>query len=445
MKYLLSLYLLVSCLACSQASETSKPNIIILFIDDYGWSDVGYRNSHFQTPNLNQLKAEGMEFTRAYVPTPTCSPSRASLLTGKEAIRLEMPRHIPNENPDGSNTSKYSYWETDPSQTPSINWLPLEEVTYAESLRDGGYSNYFIGKWHLGHEPFHPIHQGFLEQYGTSNFGHPKSYYPPYFKNSSVLADAREDSYLTDILTDKAVDFLENYDQEKPFQLSFWYYNVHGPHEGPKELLQKYLDQGLPKAEANYAAMVEAMDASVGRIRQAVEQNGLADNTVILLISDQGGLFSNAPLSGGKRGGDTLGEGGARVPFIAWYPQMIKAGAVYDEPIQTIDVYPTLMELAGIKGKPASQYNGISLLPALKGGVLPERNLFFYRAYEDQYAAIIRGPWKLKKYRSGKMELYNIEEDISEQTDLMESNREMATSLGEALSAWEADAVPFNQ
>ncbi|WP_460539712.1 sulfatase [Echinicola sediminis] len=443
MKYLLTIALLLGFLACSAAPNNKQPNIIILFIDDYGWSDVGYRNSQYHTPNLTKLKNEGMEFTRAYVPTPTCSPSRASLLTGKEAIRLEMPRHIPHENPDGSNSSQYSYWDSDPSHTPSINWLPLEEITYAESLREGGYYNYFIGKWHLGHEPYHPVHQGFEQQFGTSNFGHPKSYYPSYFHNSEVLADTPEDTYLTDVLTDRAVEFLENYDQEKPFQLSFWYYNVHGPHEGPKELVGKYLDRGLPKAEANYAAMVEAMDASVGRIKEAVEKNGWADNTVILLISDQGGLFSNAPLSGGKRGGDTLGEGGARVPFIAWYPQMIQAGTVYEAPIQTIDVYPTLMELAGINGKDKKDINGISLLPALKGKNLPQRDLFFYRAYEDQYAAIMRGPWKLKKYRSGKLELFQIEDDISESQNLVESEKKIAQKLSKALTEWEKEAVPF--
>ncbi|AWW32878.1 sulfatase [Echinicola strongylocentroti] len=443
MKYLLFTSLLLWYMTCSAGAKEKQPNIIILFVDDYGWSHVGYRNATYHTPNLAQLKREGMEFTRAYVPTPTCSPSRASLLTGKEAIRMEMPRHIPHEHPDGSNSSKYSYWETDPSHTPSINWLPLEEVTYAESLANGGYTNYFIGKWHLGHEPYHPIHQGFDDQFGTSNFGHPRSYYPPYFNNSDVLKDTPSDKYLTDNLTDRAVEFLENYDKTKPFQLSFWYYNVHGPHEGPKELVGKYLDRGMPKAEANYAAMVEAMDTSVGRIKEAVEKNGLAENTIIFLISDQGGLFSNAPLSGGKRGGNTLGEGGARVPFIVWYPEMIEAGSVFTDPIQTIDVYPTLMDIAGLKGNDNKDINGISLLPALKGESLPKRNLYFYRAYEDQYAAIIRGPWKLKKYRSGKVELYNIDEDISETHDLVESEKKMTRALANSLAEWEKEAVPF--
>ena len=201
--------------------------------------------------------------------------------------------------------------KTDPAQRNSINWLPLEETTYAERLKELGYFNMFIGKWHLGHEPYHPIHQGFDEQYGASNFGHPKSYYQPYFKNLNPLPEFSKEDYLTDILTDKAEDFIENYDKESPFMLSLWYYNVHGPHIGRKDLIDRYKAQGWEDRYANYGAMVSAMDESVGRVRKALEEKGIADNTVILFTSDQGGYFTNFPLRGKKNGGFTLGEGGA--------------------------------------------------------------------------------------------------------------------------------------
>ena len=163
-------------------NAANKPNVVIFFVDDYGWADLGYRNPEFKTPNIDKLKNDGLEFTRAYVATPTCSPSRASLMTGKEAVRLEMPRHITDEGemPD----TKYNYWPADPVQMPSINYLPLEEITYAERLKEFGYYNMFIGKWHLGTKKYYPIHQGFDAQYGTTDAGHPKNYYQPFFNNT---------------------------------------------------------------------------------------------------------------------------------------------------------------------------------------------------------------------------------------------------------------------
>ncbi len=422
-----------------------KPNIVLLFVDDYGWSDVGYRNPVFQTPNINQLKKEGLDFTRAYIPTPTCSPSRASLLTGKESARMQMVRHIPNSTKHGftkelRTDEPFSLWPKDPVQMKTRNWFPLEEVTYAERLKEYGYYNMFIGKWHLGHEPYHPIHQGFDAQYGTSNAGHPNSYYPPFFKHSEVLKNVKEE-YLTDHLTNNAVDFLANYDKTAPFMLSFWYYNVHSPFVGHKELVQKYKDQGLEPKLAQYAAMVEAMDNSVGKVRKAIADKGIADNTIILLISDQGGAFSNAPLSGGKKGGNTLGEGGARVPFIIKYPGVTKPNTVTNTPIQTIDVFPTLMEIASGKEKCNKDIQGKSLMPILEGGDLKDRNLFFFRSYEDQYAAVMNGDWKLIKYHSGLYKLFNVSVDEGEQKDLIKVELKKAKQLKKALQKWEKEAI----
>ena len=440
-KYVLLAVILLLFLGISSAQK--KPNIVILFVDDYGWADLGYRNQEFYTPNIDKLCEEGMDFSRAYVCTPTCSPSRAAILTGKESIRMEMPRHITQEDKFGRNSQKYNYWEGDPVNRNSINWLPLEETTYAERLKEYGYYNMFIGKWHLGHEPYHPIHQGFDEQYGASNFGHPKSYYYPFFNEPNPLKEeAKNGDYLTDILTNKAVEFIRTYDKDKPFTLSFWYYNVHGPHIGRKDLIQRYRDQGWEERYAQYGAMVSAMDESVGRVRKALEEKGIADNTVILFTSDQGGYFTNFPLRGGKVGGHTLGEGGARVPFIIYYPGVIKAGKKCDTPIQTIDIYPTLVEIASGKKCKDSQIQGKSLMPLLRDEEFPERDLFFFRSYEDQYAAIISGDWKLIKYHNAPSKLYNIKEDEGEVSNLIFNRISIAEDLGKRLKAWEDEAVP---
>ncbi|MFH6772943.1 sulfatase [Gaetbulibacter aestuarii] len=432
--------IIINILVFSNLAAQSKPNFVLVFVDDWGWSDLGYRNDKFLTPNIDQLKKDGMEFTRAYVPTPTCSPSRASLLTGKEAIRLEMPRHIEQKNKDGTNDEKYNYWKTDPAHMPSINWLPLEEVTYAEVLKGQGYYNMFIGKWHLGHQPYYPIYQGFDDMFGTGNWGHPKSYYPDFFKDD--LLEDYTNEYLTDVLTDKAVDFIDQYDREQPFMMSLWYYNVHSPHVGRKDLVNKFLNKGYSQEDAVYAAMVASVDESLGRIRTELKNKGIEKNTVVLLISDQGGFYSNAPLSGGKIGGNTLGEGGARVPFIIYYPGVTTPGSESDTPIQTIDVLPTIAEIASKGNYKPHGIQGVSLMPEIDGEKLKSRDLFFYRSYEDQYAAIMSGAWKLIKYRSGSFKLFNVVTDISEKNNLIGKGLAIEKKLKRKLEKWEKRAVP---
>jgi len=425
-----------------QSELTKKPNFIILFVDDLGWADLEHRNPIFHTPNVSRLKDEGMEFSRAYISTATCSPSRASLLLGKESARIQLVRHITHENEMGTNSKEFNLWETDPAQMPSRNWLPLEETTYAERLKDFGYYSTFIGKWHLGHEPYHPIHQGFDVQYGTGNHGHPDNYYSPSFKHGNPLADIPDGKYLTDTLTDNAVHFIESYDRDQPFMLNLWYYNVHSPFIGRNDLVEKYEKQGLEGKYAEYAAMISAMDESVGRVMDALEKKGIADETVVIFLSDQGGYFSNAPLRGGKIGGQTICEGGSRVPMIIKYPGIANAGAVCDTPVQSIDVYPTLLELASGKRILDPGVTGKSLVPLLTGGEIEPRNLYFYRSYEDQYTAVISGDWKLIKYRSGKFELFDLKNDIGESLNLVEEEPGLFEKMKTDLNHWERVAVP---
>ncbi|MGJ8724088.1 MAG: sulfatase [Roseibacillus sp.] len=440
MKTLLLASLLFPLLACA---ETSQPNIVLFFVDDMGWDDMGYRDKLYETPHLDQLAQESVDFQQAYIPCPTCSPSRGALVTGQHPARLKLVRHIPNDPENGfdefgRSEKKFNLWPTDPAQFPCVNWLSLDHPTYAEELGKLGYYNLFVGKWHLGHEPYHPVKQGFDRQIGTSNFGHPKSYYPPYFKNGPVFADEKE-RYLTDKLTDETVSFIADYEKEKPFMISLWYYTVHGPHVGRKDLIQRFKDKGMEKKEATYAAMCTAMDESVGRVRKALSEKGIADDTVIIFLSDQGAMFENKPFRGGKRS-ETLYEGGARVPFMISWPGVTKAGP-NRQVVESTDLFPTLLEIAGGDPSGVKNLNGVSLLPALKNGAIVERTnpIIGYRAYEDLYASVRDGDWKLLAYRSGTIKLYNLAQDISETTDLSEKETEITTRLVETLKAWEKE------
>lgn len=323
-----------------------KPNIVLFFVDDLGWYDVGFRNQKFETPHIDRLAKDGVSFEQAYIASPTCSPSRATLLTGKHPARLQMVRHVPGSAEHGFDKfgrtgQEFHKWDGDPAQFPSRNWLPLEHTTYAEALGGLGYHSEFFGKWHLGHEPYHPIHQGFDRQTGTSNSGHPKSYYPPFFKNSDVLASV-EEPYLTDHLTNDSVAFIDGCDGYQPFMLSMWYYNVHRPPVPRRDLMKSFLEKGYGKEDAIYASQVKAVDESIGRIREALVQKGIAENTILIFLSDQGSWYQNLPLRGSKRV-DTLCEGGARVPLVIHWPGVTKPGTVAVDLVQSTDLFPTLV------------------------------------------------------------------------------------------------------
>lgn len=419
-------------------SDRKQPNIVMFFVDDMGWADMGLRNPEYETPNLDRLMKEGLDFSRAYVSTATSSPSRASILTGKEALRCGFVRHIYGN----SKGAEFESFANDPGHMLSRAWLPLEEITYAERLKEYGYYNCFVGKWHLGPEEYFPIHQGFDEMRGTCEHGHPASYYQPFFKTHNPFHDIESGEYLTDKVTDEAVDFINNYNGEKPFLLNIWHYAVHSPHIGKKELVGKYRQKGIEGDRAEYAAMIEAMDNSLGAVRKALRNRNLDGNTIIFFISDQGGQFRNGHLRGGKLGGYTLCEGGSRVPMVIYAPGMKAMGSTFREPVQTIDIYPTMIELASGKKCTDTQINGVSLTPALDGKKMAGRDLFLFRSYEDQNSAIIRGNWKLIWYRSGKAELYNLKNDESETTDVSGKYPGRTARMLKSLHKWMAEATP---
>ncbi len=439
--------LLRSSLLCALCASVASPapNFLVVFVDDLGWKHVGYQGGAYETPRIDRLASESVIFSRAYIPTPTCSPSRAALLTGQHPARLGIVRHIPT-NPRfgfdalGRTDQEFHDWEGDPSRWPSRNWLPLGAVTIAEALGPLGYRSAFFGKWHLGSEDYHPVRQGFDEQYGVSNFGHPGSYYPPYWRVGNPYPDEEPGKYLTDRLADDVVDYFAKAGEGRPFLATVFLYNVHAPHIGRKDLVSKYLARGFSDDRAQLAAMVEATDSSVGRILDALDESGRAEDTVVIFLGDQGGLRYNEPLRGGKPGGTALYEGGARVPFLVRWPRNAPEGAKRSTPVVSTDIFPTIVDVAGGDPGEFAPLDGLSLKPLLAGeGRIEREALFLERHYEDQYAAVVAGDWKLVAYWSGTRELYNLADDPGEDRDISAKYPGRVRELSELLAGWRAD------
>lgn len=303
-----------------------------------------------------------------------------------------------------------------------------------------------IGKWHLGQREHYPDCHGFQRMHGESDRGHPASYFPDYFQKMPGVKQKENGKYLTDYLTDCAVDeILDNDYSLNPLCLYLAHYGVHSPHMAPEKMVEKYIKSGMEKRYAIYHAMVESIDNSVGRILYAVEKAGQTDNTVIMFISDQGGFFTNAPLRGGKIAG-ALYEGGAKIPFIVKYPRMT-GGSIVSSRINTLDVFPTILELAGIDVDSLENIDGQSLKNVLYGGDYVEKPIYFYRSYDDQPAAVLDNGFKLIWSRAGNHELYNLEADPNETENLSEDKRysaifrKMKKMLKNYLSEYEPNPV----
>lgn len=417
----------------------NQPNIVIMFVDDLGWMEVEGRSSGFETPNIDRLSTQGISFERAYSAAPVCSPSRVGLITGQHPAKFDFFRHVGSGNKadfdkHGNALTEYSYWPADPAKMPSKNWLPLEATTLAERLKPAGYRTHFVGKWHIGHDPFHPITQGFDTQHGVTNSGHPNSYYPPYFKNSDTYKNTPADKFLTDRVTDDAIEIIATAGaQKQPFFLNLWWYGVHRPTEGKKEYIDKYLAKGMSQVQAEYATQVEAIDNSVGRIEKALSIAGLSDNTVIVFASDQGSFFERPPLTGRKGGGLALFEGGARVPLIMKWPAKIEPHQTSGITVSLLDVAPTLMNIAGAD---MTDLDGVNLLTPTQTPVTTRAPIILYRHYENEYAAVINGPWKLIAKVSGDHSLYHTENDVPEKRDVAKDNPERVKTMIQLLETW---------
>ncbi|HUU60644.1 MAG TPA: sulfatase, partial [Phycisphaerae bacterium] len=351
----------------------TRPCFIFILIDDLGWTDLGcYGSSFYETPHLDRLATEGMRFTHAYAACPVCSPTRASILSGKYPATVQVTNYIPGQEKGKLLSAPY------------LHYLPREEKTVAAALRDGGYRTWHVGKWHLGDEPYWPQHHGFDVNVGGWSAGMPRSYFSPY--HNPMLPDGPEGEYLTDRLTDEAIRLIENNDG-RPFFLNLCYYAVHIPIQGKGDYVAKYkakaaamgLDRKDPfeigerfpcehkkdqrvtrrrfQSDPGYAAMVESLDENVGRIVQALDAKGLTGNTVIFFTSDNGGLATsegsptcNAPLAEGK---GWMYEGGTREPLIVKWPGVTRPDSLCDVPVTSPDFYPTMLEMAALDSIPS--------------------------------------------------------------------------------------------
>ncbi len=405
------------------AAVPTKPNFIFFLIDDLGRNDLGcYGSKFYRTPNLDRMAAEGMKFTDAYSACPVCSPTRASIMTGKYPARLHLTDWLPGRGDL-------------PAQRlarPIINQqLPLAEVTIAERLKAAGYVTAHVGKWHLGGEGFEPQKQGFDLNIAGDHTGTPMSYFAPFGgkgkdgKGRSMrgLEDAKDGEYLTDRLTTEAEKIIEA-NQDKPFFLYFAHYAVHTPLRAKADTIAKYpqvAGKAGQQTNAIYAAMIESMDESVGRILKKLDDLKLTERTVVFFTSDNGGLATregpntpatiNNPLREGK---GYLYEGGIRVPLLVRGPG-IKAGSTATNAISSVDYFPTILELAGLAApKAEDKVDGVTLVPLLNSGTNAPRPLFWhYPHYSNQGGkpggAIREGDFKLIEfYETGRVELFDL-------------------------------------
>jgi arylsulfatase A len=397
-----------------------KPNVIFILIDDMGWADLTCYGSKFhETPNIDRLAKNGIRFTDAYAAGAVCSPTRASILAGQYPARVGITDFIPGH---------YRPW-TKLRVPENRLQLPLESVTFGEVLRRHGYATGYIGKWHLGGRDHGPEQQGF----------------------ESIPAGGRNqgDKHVTRF-TDAAIEFIEA-NRNKPFLLFLSHHTVHIPLEAPAELIEKYENKPKPAQGVNnpvYAAMVEHLDDSIGRIMKELDQLGLTERTVVIFFSDNGGLrqrfdgkgeivTTNAPLRDEK---GTLYEGGIRVPLIVRWPGVVKSG-VCRVPVCSTDFYPTLLELAGARGNPNHVLDGKSIVPLLMGTHRFEREALFWHYphyhHSTPAGAMRQGDWKLLEFfEGGRVELYNLKNDIGEKDDLAKKMPAKAAELRQRLAAW---------
>jgi arylsulfatase A-like enzyme len=431
----------LSAAACPAAdSPPQKPNIVFILIDDLGWADVGcFGSKYYETPHIDRLATQGMRFTDAYAACPVCSPTRASIMTGKYPARLHLTDWIPGEGNSPSHALRVPNW---------TQFLPLAEVTVADALKSAGYVTASIGKWHLGGPAYYPEHHGFELNVAGTHFGQPASYFWPYEGKSHTVAGLKsgghEGEYLTDRLTAEAETFIDA-NKDRPFFLYFAHYAVHMPLQAKPAVLAKYKAKPPCGGQNNptYAAMIESVDDSVGRIQHKLQSLGIDERTLIVFMSDNGGLWpmstSNAPLRAGK--GYSY-EGGIREPLIVKWPGTTRPGATCGVPVSSIDFFPTLLEIAGVPSP--TKIDGRSLVPLLEQTGPVERDALYwhYPHYWGgnrvrPFGAVRAGDWKLIEfYEDMRVELYNLRDDLGEARDLARERPAKAAELRERLHDW---------
>jgi arylsulfatase A-like enzyme len=451
-----------------------RPNFLFILIDDLGARDLTAFGSTFhETPNLDRLAAEGLMFSNAYAAAPVCSPTRAAIMSGKYPARVGVTQYIGGKS------------EGLLAEVPYLHYLPLEEKSVASALREHDYQTWHVGKWHLGDEDFAPDKHGFDVNIGGAHLGHPRrGYFSPY--NIPTLDDGREGEYLTDRLTEEAIRLLKNREKRRPFFLHLAHYAVHTPIQAPEALVEKYrrksaamgldrvpaivdgpyfsclhkqelrIQRRLFQSDPTYAAMVENLDANIGRVLRVLEEECLTDDTFVVFTSDNGGLSSaegsptcNFPFAEGKGWNY---EGGTRVCQIIRRPKFIAPGRVCSTPVTSTDFYPTFLEACGAPLLPEQHRDGVSLLPLLRGdGDLCREALFWhYPHYSNQgglpASSIVCHDLKLIEFfETGKTVLFDLHRDVGERWDLTRECPADAERLHVRLKAWQreiAAAIP---
>ncbi|MCH2105472.1 MAG: sulfatase [Planctomycetes bacterium] len=454
------------CAACALPGRQIEPgetNFVFFLVDDLGWTDIGcFGSSFYDTPNVDRLAASGQRFTNAYAACPVCSPTRASIMAGKHPARMATTDYFGAAQPGG--------WKRNTRHLPASyeDRLAHEEVTIAEALKESGYATFFAGKWHLGPESHWPETQGFDVNQGGITRGGPyggKRYFSPY--GNPRLEDGPEGEHLPARLAAETVKFIEE-KQGEPFLAYLSFYSVHTPLIAREDLKEKYkarkAERGLKvewgkkgtrkvrhvQEHAVYGGMVEAMDLAVGEVLDALERLGLAEDTVVIFMSDNGGLStseghptSNLPLRAGK---GWIYEGGIREPMVIRWPGVTEPGSVCSEPVTSTDFYPTMLEMAGLPLRPEQHVDGVSLVELLEEGEAPAREAIYwhYPHYGNQGSApagaVRAGDWKLIEwYEDGALELYDLSTDIGEAKDLAAEHPEKAQELHAKLVAWRAE------
>lgn len=453
------LFALISAFTALTASVVAaeKPNVLLILADDLGWSDTTLfgTTKFYQTPNIERLAGRGMVFTRAYSASPLCSPTRASILSGQSPARIGitspachlkqvvMKASVAKNGPAASKTL--------PCETATR--FDTEYYTLAEALKDAGYATGHFGKWHLGAEPYDPLHQGFdVDVPHWPGPGPAGSYVAPWkFPN---LKERVPQEHIEDRMGDEAVAFIEQH-KDEPFYLNYWQFSVHAPFDAKASLIEKHrgrVDPNDPQRSPTYAAMVESLDDNIGKMLDALDRLKLADRTIVIFYSDNGGNMyneidgttptSNVPLRGGKA---TMYEGGVRVPCIIAWPGAVEPGSRSDAMIQSSDLYPTLLEVLALKPQPGQVFDGMSIVPALRGQddrTLAGRAIFTFFPHAPRVpdhlppaAAVHQGDWKLIRIfhegEDGKhaYELYNLREDLGETKNLASSQPERVREL----------------
>ena len=463
---------LSACLFCNHleaANQTAKKptNFVIILIDDLGWTDLTCQGSkYYETPNIDRLAAEGMRFTDGYAACAVCSPTRAAVQTGRYPARVGVTDWIRVKfqggkiPPAGEKPSQYVGGPNDKLLCPrNPFYMELDELTLAEALSRAGYVSCHIGKWHLGQENYFPEKQGYDVNIGGCDLGQPPSYFDPYGSKRAHckihnLKPRKTGEYLTDREADEAVAFIKA-NKDKPFLLGMCHYAVHTPIQAKKDITAKYAAK--PKTNHKnpvYAAMIESVDDATGKIPKALDDCGVADRTVVIFTSDNGGQShierlhgptDNALLRSGK---GFPYEGGIRVPLIVHWPGVVEPGSTCNVPACSVDFFPTLLDIARVHLPNDRAIDGESLLPLLKQtGTLKRDALYWhfphYRTrpgnphYTGPYSIIRQDDWKLiKRYESGRRELYNLADDIGETTDLSAKMPQKVAELDRKLTAF---------